>query len=66
MESYRLGEDPRGQPYYWLAGSLELRDEDPETDARALADGYVSITPLSLDLTAHAARQDLAGWHWRV
>jgi 5'-nucleotidase len=65
-ESYRLGEDPRGQPYYWLAGSLELRDEDPETDARALADGYVSITPLSLDLTAHAARQDLAGWRWRV
>jgi 5'-nucleotidase len=65
-DGYRPGEDPRGQPYYWLAGSFEVRDEDPETDARALADGYVSITPLTLDLTAHATRQALAAWRLRV
>jgi 5'-nucleotidase len=65
-ESYALGEDPRGQPYYWLAGSYRMRDDDPETDAWALANGYVSITPVTFDLTAHGARQALTGWRWRV
>ncbi|HXM53881.1 MAG TPA: 5'/3'-nucleotidase SurE, partial [Candidatus Dormibacteraeota bacterium] len=53
QEDYTLREDPRGQPYYWLAGSYRLSDEDPETDAWALANGYVSITPVTFDLTAH-------------
>lgn len=66
VEDYRVREDPRQQPYYWLAGSYEMRDEDPETDAWAVANGYVSITPVSFDLTAHAAREDLAGWRWRA
>jgi 5'-nucleotidase len=66
QEDYTLREDPRGQPYYWLAGSYRLSDEDPETDAWALANGYVSITPVTFDLTAHGQRQALAAWRWRV
>ncbi len=66
QESYALRKDPRGQPYYWLAGTFQMRDEDHETDAWALANGYVSITPVTFDLTAHEARQALAGWRWRA
>jgi len=65
-ESFTVREDPRQQPYYWLAGSYQMIDEDPDTDAWAIARGYVSVTPITFDLTAHAAREDLAGWRWRV
>ena len=66
QENYALRQDPRGQPYYWLGGTFQVRDEDPDTDVRALADGYVSITPVTFDLTAHGEREALAAWRWRV
>ncbi|MBO0701721.1 MAG: 5'/3'-nucleotidase SurE, partial [Candidatus Dormibacteraeota bacterium] len=56
--------DPRGQPYYWLAGEYQMTDTDPTTDALALQEGWVSITPLSLDLTAHDLSAELAAWRW--
>jgi len=66
QQRYELREDPRGQPYYWLAGSYQMRDDDPDTDAWALANGYVSVTPVTFDLTAHSQRQALAAWRWRL
>jgi 5'-nucleotidase len=47
--------DPRGKPYYWI-GSAEERYEDcaiPKagSDLEAIMDGYISVTPLCLDLT---------------
>ena len=49
------GTDPRGREYYWLSG--EMLSEPPpgaeDTDVWALLSGYVSITPLQLDLTAY-------------
>jgi 5'-nucleotidase len=65
VEDFTIREDPRRQPYYWLAGSYENRDQDPETDSWALANGYVSITPISYDLTAHRALPTIAKWAWR-
>lgn len=45
--------DPRGRPYYWI-GAIHFRGAGEEgTDLSAVANGYVSITPLSLDLTHH-------------
>lgn len=42
--------DPRGRPYFWIGGAMT--DEPSEgTDLQAIADGYVSLTPLHLDLT---------------
>ncbi len=64
-EEYSAREDPRGQPYYWLAGSYLMSDDDPDTDAWAVENGYVSITPATFDLTAHAARDALKAWRWR-
>ena len=64
-EGYELRRDPRGQPYYWLAGTFRMRDEDEATDTWALANSYVSVTPITFDLTAHDQRQALEAWRWR-
>jgi 5'-nucleotidase len=46
--------DPRGQPYYWIGGEAPTGVEEPGTDYGALSAGYVSITPIQLDLTSRA------------
>jgi 5'-nucleotidase len=43
--------DPRGFDYYWLALGRIPHDPVAQTDLEAIADGYVSVTPLHLDLT---------------
>jgi 5'-nucleotidase len=45
--------DPRDRAYYWIGGDSPTGVSDPGTDFYALGQGYVSITPLQLDLTAH-------------
>jgi len=53
--------DPRGRMCYWVVGQFVDKDADqPETDLSALRDGYVTITPLQLDMTAYAALDDLS------
>lgn len=42
--------DPRGRKYYWLSGELQTSDKDPSSDIVACENGYISITPISLDL----------------
>jgi len=54
--------DPRGRPYYWIGGDAPTAIPEYGTDAGALAEGYVSITPLQLDLTAYPAMQALGRW----
>jgi 5'-nucleotidase len=49
--------DPRGKPYYWIAGDKVTDDDAPGTDTRALAQGFISVTPVTYDITA---RGDLA------
>ncbi len=47
--------DPRGKPYYWIGGEAPTGVDEPGTDFGSLRAGYVSITPLQLDLTAREA-----------
>jgi 5'-nucleotidase len=54
--------DPRGTPYYWIGGDSPTRLPENGTDAGALSEGFVSITPLQLDLTAYTAMQGLNRW----
>jgi 5'-nucleotidase len=56
--------DPRGRPYYWIGGEAPTGVVEDGTDFGALAEGYVSITPLHLDLTAHQAMENLRDWNW--
>lgn len=57
--------DPRGRPYYWIGGESPTGVNEPGTDFGALKAGYVSVTPLQLDLTAREAMDDLEKWNWR-
>lgn len=54
--------DPRGRPYYWIGGEAPGGVPERGTDVGALAEGYVSLTPLHLDLTAYRALTDLMTW----
>ncbi|MBI2016380.1 MAG: 5'/3'-nucleotidase SurE [Candidatus Rokubacteria bacterium] len=54
--------DPRGRAHYWI-GAGDPQWEDVEgTDMGAVHEGYVSVTPLHLDLTNHRALARLAEW----
>ena len=52
--------NPSGEPIYWIGPSGVARDAGASTDFRAVADGEISITPLQVDLTDHAARDPWA------
>jgi 5'-nucleotidase len=54
--------DPRGRPYYWIGGQSPTGVDEPGTDFGAFSTGYVSITPLHLDLTHYKAMDALKKW----
>jgi 5'-nucleotidase len=47
------GKDPRGRDIYWVGKAGDEQDAGPGTDFYAVNRGYVSITPLNIDLTHH-------------
>ena len=53
--------DPRGRPYYWVAGTAEWAPEE-RTDIAAVQAGYVSVTPLNMDMTDFKLLADMEGW----
>ena len=55
-------EDPRGRPIYWVGPAGAEQDAGPGTDFHAVRNGYVSVTPLQVDLTRHQALPELAAW----
>jgi len=55
-------EDPRGRPVYWVGAAGPEEDAGPGTDFDTVAQGYVSVTPLQIDLTRHAALPGLSSW----
>ena len=54
--------DPRGRPIYWVGPAGPEQDAGPGTDFHALRQGFVSITPLHVDLTRHQAVDSLKDW----
>jgi 5'-nucleotidase len=54
--------DPRGRPYYWIGGDTPTGIPEDGTDIGALAEGYVSLTPLQLDLTAYNSQGWIKKW----
>ena len=51
--------DPSGRQYYWLGGIPPQWDDDPESDFAASREGFVSLTPLHLDLTHYPLLSEL-------
>lgn len=73
MQATRLGhrhksepvvrmKDPRGRTIYWVGPAGSEQDAGPGTDFHAVRSGYVSITPLDVDLTRYEAMDRLASW----
>lgn len=59
-------EDPRMRKYYWIGGEAPTGIAEPGTDFWALANNYVSITPLTLDLTDSQFLPILEGWELTI
>lgn len=55
-------QDPRGQDLYWIGPPGEKFDVAEDTDFAAIEQGYVSITPLQVDLTAYGAQDVVENW----
>jgi 5'-nucleotidase len=59
-EEFEKRKDPMGKTYYWLTGFFQNHEPDSDdTDEWALANNYVSIVPVSVDMTAHWYINDL-------
>ena len=54
--------DPRGRPVYWVGPAGPEQDAGKGTDFFAVRSGYVSVTPIQVDLTRHRALAPLADW----
>ncbi len=54
--------DPRGRKIYWIGQPGPEQDAGPGTDFHAVNSGYVSITPLHIDLTHYKVFDQLSGW----
>jgi len=54
--------DPRGRPYFWVGGDRLVGVAEDGTDVGALAEGYVSVTPLLMDMTADHLLDEMRGW----
>ena len=61
-ERVTASDDPRGRKVYWVGPAGSEQDGGPGTDFHAVANGYVSVTPLQTDLTRHAALDTVSRW----
>jgi 5'-nucleotidase len=55
-------ENPRGEPIYWIGAAGAARDAGPGTDFHATAQGWVSVTPLNIDLTHAGQLPQIGAW----
>ncbi len=55
-------EDPRGRPIWWIGAAGAEQDAGPGTDFHSVRMGYISITPIHVDLTRYQALEKVASW----
>lgn len=56
--------DPHGQQYYWIAGTRVSWSRQKDSDHELLRRGFVTLTPIHLDVTHHEALEQLRGWEF--
>ena len=61
-DDFEKREDPRGRIYYWMTGDVKDTDKELESDGVAIKEGYVSITPLQLQMTNFDFIEKLSEW----
>jgi 5'-nucleotidase len=58
--------DPNGREYFWIGGGESKWWGGPDSDFRAVHEGYISVTPLHLDLTNYRLLEELGGWDLKL
>lgn len=66
VETYDRRQDPRGRIYFWSSPEFSCPEPHPDTDVTALAERYITVTPLHFDLTQHSRLKEMAGWEIRI
>jgi 5'-nucleotidase len=54
--------DPKGKEYFWIGGGISAWAGADDADFRAVQDGYISVTPLHLDLTNYTTMEEIRRW----
>ena len=62
-DTYDKRVSPLGKEYYWLTGKFVNQEDSKETDEWALSQGYVSLVPISFDMTSHQDIDKLKNWN---
>ncbi len=62
VESLTRGHDPHGREYFWIGGGESRWSGREDSDFRAVEAGYISVTPLHLDLTNYRLMEEFKGW----
>jgi len=57
--------DPSGREYFWIGGGASEWKADEDSDFRAVQEGYISVTPLHLDLTNYKLLASVEEWDLR-
>ena len=59
-------DDPWGKPYYWIGGEVPTGIAESGSDFGAIESGFVSASPLGIDLTRHEILADLTAGEWHL
>jgi 5'-nucleotidase len=61
-DTFDVRRDPAGREYFWLTGSMAIKDTDPETDQIAVRDNFISVTPIHYELTDLVLLERMKHW----
>ncbi len=61
-DSITRARDPKGREYYWIGGGVSAWAGAEDADFRAVEEGFISVTPLHLDLTNYRLMEEIRGW----
>jgi len=64
VEAFDRRVDPRGRVYFWSKPDFTCPAPLPDTDVTALAEGWITVTPLQFNLTQHDMLKKMNDWRW--
>jgi 5'-nucleotidase len=65
-EQFDRRTDPRGRTYFWSGPDYGCPAPHPDTDVTALAEGYITVTPLQFNLTHAVMLESMRDWSWQL
>jgi 5'-nucleotidase len=66
LETFVRRVDPRGRVYFWSTPNMTCPEPHPDTDVIAMAEGYITVTPLQFNLTDAVMLATMKAWKWEL